>query len=55
MTTSVGYGGSSDRIVHFGLSKDTVVQKIEIKWPSGQQQVITNIRADQLLTIQESR
>lgn len=55
VTTSVGYGGSSDRIVHFGLRKDTVVQKIEIKWPSGQQQILTNIRADQLLTIQESR
>ena len=52
-TTSVGYGGSSDRRVHFGLGSATKVQKIEILWPSGIQQTLLNISADQILKVRE--
>jgi enediyne biosynthesis protein E4 len=38
VTTAVGYSSSSDRIVHFGLGRETMVQSIEIVWPSGQKQ-----------------
>ena len=31
VTTSVGYGGSSDRLVHFGLGGNTRVQLLEIR------------------------
>jgi tetratricopeptide (TPR) repeat protein len=46
VTTSVGYGGSSDRLVHFGLGQDTVARSIEIEWPSGIRQVLRDIAAD---------
>ncbi len=52
-TTSVGYGCSSDKIVHFGLGKDTVVKSMEITWPSGTKQRLENVQVDRLLAIEE--
>jgi hypothetical protein len=54
-TTAVGYSSSSDKRVHFGLGKATVIEKIELSWPTGVKQVLTNVKADQILTIVESR
>jgi len=53
VTTSVGYGCSSDRIAHFGLGSDSVVKAIAVDWPSGTRQRLENIQADRLLTIEE--
>jgi hypothetical protein len=53
-TTAVGYSSSSDKRVHFGLGKAAVIGKIELSWPMGVKQVLTNIKADQILTITES-
>jgi hypothetical protein len=53
-TTAVGYSSSSDKRVHFGLGKATVIDRIEISWPTGVKQVLTNIKADQVLTVKES-
>ena len=55
ITSSVGYGGSSDRLVHFGLGEDVIIQTLEIDWPFGSKQVLTNVRADQFLTVREAR
>jgi hypothetical protein len=52
-TTSVGYGSSSDRRVHFGLGSETVVQAVEVLWPSGIRQVLHDVKADQLLKLKE--
>jgi hypothetical protein len=52
-TTSVGYGGSSDRRVHFGLGSAARVDKLEIVWPSGIRQVLTGVNADRILTVRE--
>jgi hypothetical protein len=54
-TTAVGYNSSSDKRVHFGLGKATVVDKIELWWPTGVRQVLTQIKADQVLTVVESK
>jgi hypothetical protein len=54
-TTAVGYSSSSDKRVHFGLGKADVIEKIELSWPTGVQQVLTHVRADQVLTIDEPR
>jgi enediyne biosynthesis protein E4 len=43
----------SDRRLHFGLGDATTVQRIEIAWPSGTQQVLENVAADQLLRVAE--
>jgi hypothetical protein len=43
----------SDRRLQFGLGTATTVQKIELTWPDGQQQTLSNIPADQFLTIEQ--
>ena len=53
-TTAVGYNSSSDKRVHFGLGAASVVDRIELTWPSGIKQVLTNVKADQVLTVTES-
>jgi hypothetical protein len=53
LTTSVGYGGSSDRLVHFGLGTDTVVRSIDIEWPSGIRQILQNLAVDRYYELKE--
>jgi hypothetical protein len=53
-TTSVGYGSASDKRVHFGLGPDKIVQQIEVVWPSGIRQILTNVAADQVLVVREA-
>jgi enediyne biosynthesis protein E4 len=53
-TTAVGYNSSSDKRVYFGLGSATSVGRIELAWPTGVKQVLTNIAADQVLTIVQS-
>jgi hypothetical protein len=53
-TTAVGFNSSSDRRVHFGLGTATVIDKIELAWPSGIKQVLTNVKADQILEVTET-
>jgi len=53
VSTSVGYASSSDVRAHFGLGRQTLVQKLELLWPSGTQQVLKNVKANQVLTVHE--
>ena len=53
VTTAVGYAGSSDPRVHFGLGTSKLIREIEIRWPSRIRQVLKNVPADQILTIEE--
>lgn len=39
--------------LHFGLANHTVIDEVEVRWPSGIIQRLTNIPADQLITITE--
>jgi hypothetical protein len=50
-TTTVGYNSSSDKRVHFGLGNAAVIERIELVWPTGMKQVITQVKADQILTV----
>ena len=54
-TTAVGYSSSSDKRVHFGLGKASVIERIELWWPTGVKQVLTNVKADQVLTVVEKQ
>jgi hypothetical protein len=47
------YASSADWGVHFGLGSAAVVNKIEIIWPSGIRQVLTNVKADRILDVTE--
>lgn len=52
---SGGYLSSSDPRVFFGLGTAERVEKLELRWPSGQRQVLENLPADCELTIDEER
>jgi len=49
------YCSQSDLALTFGLSKDTAVTALEIEWPSGTKQRLTNIAADQFVTVDEDK
>ena len=53
VTTSSGYLSSSDPRLHFGLGVEKAVKSVEIRWPSGIQQIIFNVPGDKQVTIDE--
>jgi len=53
VSTAGSYLSSSDKRVHFGLGSESIAQSVEIRWPSGIQQTLKNVRADQILQIDE--
>jgi hypothetical protein len=53
-TTSAGYASASDSRVHFGLGASTAAKEIEVTWPSGIRQVMTNVAADKVVTVREA-
>jgi len=52
-TASGSYLSASDPRVHFGLGNASVASSIEIRWPSGVSQTLTNIKAVQQVQIDE--
>ena len=51
--TAAGYLSASDRRILIGLERDTIVPKIEIRWPGGRKRTLTKVKADQILLIRE--
>jgi hypothetical protein len=54
VTTASSYLSSSDKRVHFGLGTETIALALEIRWPSGVVQTLKNVRADQILKVDET-
>jgi enediyne biosynthesis protein E4 len=52
-TTAVGYASSSAGPVHFGLGPDVSADLIEVRWPSGIVQQLSNVPADRVLQVNE--
>ena len=50
-----GFLTQSDARPHFGLGPHPKIDRLEIRWPSGHTQVLTNLAADQILKIKESQ
>jgi enediyne biosynthesis protein E4 len=52
-------GGSflsqNDLRIHFGLGQSTVVDRLEIRWPNGELEILRNIGVDQIVEIEEGR
>ena len=55
VTTSVGFMSSSDRRVHFGLGAEKAIRELEIRWPSGTVQRLTDVVPDHVLVVEEPR
>ena len=47
------YMSASDPRIHFGLGKRTKIESLEITWPSGQIDRLTNVPTDQIITVKE--
>jgi hypothetical protein len=47
------YLSQDDLRVHFGLGTNTQVDRIEIRWPSGIEQTVAEVPADQILVVKE--
>ena len=52
-TTSSSYLSASDPRVHFGMGDSAVASSIEIHWPSGIVQTLTNVKGDQQIQVDE--
>ena len=51
--STTGYLSQNDSRVHFGLGKKEIIDKIEVRWPSGTFQVLEQIAVNQILEIKE--
>jgi hypothetical protein len=49
----MGYMSASDPRLHFGLGSQTKIDSLEIRWPSGAVDHLTNVPIDQILTVKE--
>jgi hypothetical protein len=54
MTSAVSYASSSLGPVHFGLGAATVLNDIEIHWPSGRMQHLRGIAVNQIVDVRET-
>jgi hypothetical protein len=52
-TASQGYSSSSLAGLHFGLGATAKVPRIEVTWPGGKKQTLTDVAADRVLTVKE--
>jgi enediyne biosynthesis protein E4 len=53
VSTTGSYLSSNDKRAHFGLGSDAAAQSIEIRWPCGTVQTLTNVRGDRMLVVDE--
>jgi len=49
------YYSHDDLRLPFGLGRATKAERIEVRWPNGSQQVVTDVPANQLIVIREGR
>jgi hypothetical protein len=51
--SSAGFIGSYEKLLHFGMGQHATAQSIEIFWPSGGNQVLRDIPANQRILVEE--
>ena len=54
MTLTRGFQSSVAPQLHFGLGKNQKIDTLEIKWPDGKVQLLTNIDANQIMSIKHA-
>jgi len=47
------YLSQDDDRIHFGLGSATKIEKLTVKWPSGKEQTLHNLKIDQVLMVEE--
>jgi hypothetical protein len=51
----MSYQSAQDPRLHFGLGQRSAIDQIEIKWPSGEFTKLINLKADQILSVEEGK
>ena len=46
-----GYLSTMEPFIHFGIGADSIVNEIKVTWPDGKEQVLKNIKTNQVITI----
>jgi len=49
-----GFQSSVTPVLHFGLGKDSLIDSVKVVWLSGNEQVLSNVKANQILNVNES-
>ncbi len=49
------YLSTNDPRLHFGLGADSMIDKVEVRWPNGSVEVLKNLGADAIYTITEGQ
>ena len=49
------YLSSSDQRLHFGLGSDAVMKQVQIEWPSGLVEKLSDVAADKLYSVVEGK
>jgi ASPIC and UnbV/FG-GAP-like repeat/FG-GAP repeat len=50
-----GFASQSSLRVHFGLAKATLIERLDVAWPSGARQTFTNLQPDRIYAIVEGQ
>ena len=53
VSTASSYLSASDKRVHFGLGRESLARSLEIDWPGGAIQKLSDVKADRILKVME--
>jgi enediyne biosynthesis protein E4 len=53
VSTSAGYGASRDPRAHFGLGAFKGIKQVEIRWPSGERQILRDLPGNRIHRVKE--
>lgn len=53
VTVTRGFESSSSPVIHFGVGANENIDTLQITWPNGQLQTLTNVKSNQRLTIDQ--
>lgn len=53
LSSQSSYYSCNDPRLHFGLGSNSRADQVEIRWPSGQNEIVKDIPANQIVTIKE--
>lgn len=55
VASASGYAAENQRRLHFGLGESSEIERVEIRWPSGEKQTIENLQVNQIHKIREPK
>ena len=55
VSPATSYLSSSDPRIHWGLGETKILESLEIRWPSGDSQILTDIPTDQILRVHQDQ